>query len=159
MLKKWSRFVLVGVFLLGAVFGSLGLTVLHGRSSGHVRAQAACSNATLSGTYGALVSGYILSGSDGAPLAVPLPRVAINLLTADGDGTITRAGTQNTGGTVSQNPGMGSYSVNADCTFTVTYTSTVLTAHLAGVLVAGGNKAFVISADPNQLAGVTWERQ
>ncbi len=159
MLRVQSRFVILGMFLLGTVFGSLGLTVLHGRSSDHVRAQAACSNATLSGTYGALVSGYLLTGPDGAPLAAPVPRFAVNLITADGEGNITRAGTQNAGGTVSQNPGAGTYTVNADCTFTVTYASTVLTAHLAGVLVAGGSKAFVISTDANAVNGVTWERQ
>ncbi|MHB8575624.1 MAG: hypothetical protein ACYDCQ_09860 [Dehalococcoidia bacterium] len=154
-----SRLVLMGAFLFGILCGSLGLTVLHGRSSDHVRAQSACDSSTLSGTYGALVSGFILAGPDGAPLAAPVPRFAVNLLTADGAGNITRAGTQNTGGTVSPNTGAGTYTVNADCTFTVTYTSTVLTAHLAGVLVAGGSKAFVISADPKKNAGVTWERQ
>ncbi len=159
MMGRRSRLVLTGACLVGAVFGSLGLTALHGRSSDHVRAQSACSNATLSGTYGALVSGYLLVGSDGTPLAAPVPRFAINLITADGEGNITRAGTQNAGGTVSPNPGAGTYTVNADCTFTVTYASTVLTAHLAGVLVAGGSKAFVISADANAVNGVTWERQ
>ena len=154
-----SRLVLMGAFLLGTVFGALGLTVLHGRSSDHVRAQSVCSNATLSGTYGALVSGYILAGSDGAPLAAPVPRFAINLLTADGAGNLTRAGTQNIGGTVSPNPGTGTYSVNPDCTFTVTYSSTALVGHITGVLVAGGSRAFVISTDPTSASGVIWERQ
>lgn len=157
-----SRLTLVGAFLLGAVLGALGVTGLHHGSSGLVHAQpapaAACSNATLSGSYGVLVQGYTLLGADGAPLAAPVPRAAINLVTADGAGNISRTGTVNNGGTIGPNTASGTYTVNSDCTFTVTYTSP-MPAHVAGVLVNGGARAFVVSADPNPLVANTWERQ
>lgn len=155
------RLLLVGTFLLGTVFGTLGVMVF-GRGAGppaYAQGATSCSNATLNGSYGALVQSQVLAGADGTPLDMPLPRAAFNLLVTDGAGNIIRSGTNNTGGTISENPGVGTYSVSPDCTFTVTYVAaTGLTAHIAGVLVDSGRKAYVVSTDPGQVNAVQWER-
>lgn len=164
----WRRsgVALAGAFLLGTAVGALGLMTLHYGSAGRAHAQtapgmAACSNATLSGTYGALASGFTLTASDGTALAAPLPLVALNLLVADGAGNITRTGSNNRGGVVRPNPGTLSYTVNPDCTFTATITGAPPGAagSISGALVDGGAKAFVISTDPAGVVAVTWERQ
>src|SRR5712692_842383 len=86
------------------------------------RAQATCSNATLNGTYSALASGFSLFGADGAALPAPAPRVAIQLLTLDGSGNISRTGTRNNGGAIGPTDVSGTYAVNPDCRFSVTFT-------------------------------------
>ena len=140
------------------------LTVLlaqHLLTPSGARAQATCSNATLNGAYSALASGFSLFGADGAALPAPAPRVAIQLLTLDGSGNISRTGTRNNGGAIGPTDVSGTYAVNPDCRFSVTFTpATGPAAHVAGVIVNGGSEAFVISADPNtDVTSATWKRQ
>jgi hypothetical protein len=69
-------------------------------------AQAAkCSNATLSGTYEATLSGTV----NGLPFA------ALDLVTADGNGNITATGTIVYDGTVIPSTFTATYTVNSDC--------------------------------------------
>jgi len=125
------------------------------------RAQTACSNATLSGTYGAQNQGYSLQASDGTALPAPVPVTDIVLLTLDGAGNISRTGTQNKGGTIAPNDLSGTYAVNANCTFSITFTTATGGAnHVTGVIVNSGNEAFVMAADPGRaVATATWKRQ
>jgi hypothetical protein len=151
------RVAVVGVFVLGAVCGGLGRTLLDHGSSAPAHAQSAeCNTATLSGTYAALVRGYSIRGADGTPLPEPVPRSAVNVLIADGEGNITRTGTLNVGGVVSPNPATGTYTVNPDCTFTVTYPPMAV---VTGVLLDGGRRAFAIAAGPAAVQDIVWERQ
>jgi hypothetical protein len=147
--------------LFGAALGVLGWTTLHHSAGSLAHAQSAgCSNATLTGSYGAGAWGNTLLGADGAPLAAPLPGGSIDVIVADGAGSLTRTGTANSGGVVVPNSATGSYSVNPDCSFTVTYTApTGAMTHNAGVLVAGGSRAFVITADAARVVSAIWERQ
>lgn len=166
MARHNLRIAILGSFLL-ATFGALGLLVLHHDASPPVHAQVAqsgtaCSNASFSGTYGQLVQGFLVTAPDGTPLAAPVPLVGVNIATADGAGNISRSGTTNRGGTVSPNPATGTYMVNPDCSFTIAYSSAGpngTPTHLAGALVDGGKKAFVIQTDPYVVLTMTWERQ
>lgn len=150
-----------GAVLFGAAIGALGWTTVHHSAGSLAHAQSAgCSNASLTGSYGQLAWGNALVGADGAPLAAPLPAAAIDVNVADGAGTITRTGMANTGGMLGPNSATGIYTVNPDCTFTITYTApSGAVTHNAGVLVAGGTRAFVITTDPARVVPMIWERQ
>jgi hypothetical protein len=139
----------------------LGWTTLHHSASSLAHAQSAgCSNASLSGSYGALAWGNMLVGADAAPLAAPLSAAAIDVVVADGAGTLTRTGTVNSGGMIGQNSATGTYTVNPDCSFTVTNTGpTGAMTHNSGVLVAGGTRAFIITGDAARVVSAIWERQ
>jgi hypothetical protein len=145
----------------GRVIGACGAASPASEHANRARAQAACSNATLTGTYGAQNQGYSLAGADGTALASPAPLTAINLLTLDGNGNISRTGTQNTGGTVTPNDLSGTYSVNADCTFSIIFkTASGGLNHVSGVITNGGAEAFVTAADPGRsVATASWKRQ
>lgn len=163
MSQRHLRIAILGSFLL-ATFGALGLLVLHHGASPAVHAQAAqsgsaCSNATLNGSYGVLAHGFSLTAADGTPLAAPLPRTLVNLVTADGAGNATRTGTQNNGGTVSPISSTGTYTVNADCRFAVTWTApSGGISHVAGVLTDGGSNVYVIATDPGSVQTGAGER-
>ncbi len=150
-----------GAVLFGAAMSALGWTALHHSANSLAHAQSAgCSNASLTGSYGQLAWGDALVGADGAPLAVPLPAAAIDVNVADGEGNLTRTGMANTGDTLGPNSAMGTYTVNPDCTFTITYTApSGAVTHNAGVLVAGGSRAFVITTDAPRVFQMIWERQ
>jgi hypothetical protein len=159
-MARWQVCIaLIGTFMLGVAFASVGLLVVHRGAGWLAHAQSAgCSNATLSGSYGVLLSGFSLTDPDGTPLASPLPRGAANVVTADGAGNLSRIGTGNVGGTVGPQPGTGTYTVNADCTFAVTINSPAVS-HVAGVLVHGGARAFAVNSDPGAFIAMTWELQ
>jgi hypothetical protein len=161
MKRTRSLVGLTGAVLFGAALGVLGWTTLHHSTSSLAHAQSpGCSNASLAGSYGTLAWGNTLVGADGAPLAAPLPGGSIDVIVADGAGNITRMGTANSGGMVAPNSATATYTVNPDCTFTVTNTVApgVMT-HNLGVLVAGGTRAFVITGDAARVVTVIWERQ
>src|SRR5581483_9584297 len=104
---------------------------------------AGCNNATLNGTYGSLAEGWDFTapGPGGAAYATPQPNAAVALLTADGAGNITRSNTVNLAGTVNSGSNIGTYSVNADCTFSTTYPAEANgrpATRSTGVLVDGG---------------------
>jgi hypothetical protein len=165
-MARWQvRIALIGVFLLGAACSAVGLLVLQRGTSGlaHAQSVTGCTNASLSGTYGANPVGYSLTAADGSPLAAPLPRASANLITVDGAGNFSRVGVTNVGGTVNlNNAAAGTYTVNPDCTFTYSpdrNAGLAGTFHFFGVLVDGGKRAFAIETDPGVVLSVIWERQ
>ena len=88
------------VFGLGAAFLVLGAG----------QASAACSNASLKGTYGVQITGQTSSKMQVASLY---------LIKADGVGKITGSGVQNQGGSVTSVPVTATYKVTPACTGTV----------------------------------------
>lgn len=81
-----------------------GMVVLAMASSAQASNQP-CSNATLSGDYGATLTGTVNS----------LPFAALDLVTADGNGNITGTGTIVSNGTVIPTSFTATYTVNSDC--------------------------------------------
>lgn len=76
----------------------------------------ACTLATLHGRYVFDATGYnIVNGS-------AVPKTVVDFLTFSGDGSLTSIATAVVGGTIIANdaPGTGSYTVNDDCTGTLT---------------------------------------
>jgi hypothetical protein len=103
----------------------------------------ACSVATLRGT-------YLLSGRLDAPQYAPItgvPQVVGGLRAFDAAGNISGVATVNAGGTILQNvraPGV--YTVNADCTGTMTNAGT---RHYDIYVAADGSEAVAIRTDPD----------
>lgn len=120
-----------------------------------VQLASSCSNASLSGSYGYMVSGTVLAGPDGTPLPGSIPLTEVGTATPDGAGNITLAGTTNIGGVVVQDTWIGTYRVNADCTGVETDVSdTGQTVHSALVVTASG-RVILIGTDPDSVVSVT----
>jgi hypothetical protein len=79
---------------------------------------ARCTLATLHGRYMFDATGYnIVNGS-------AVPKTVAEFLTFNGDGSLTTIGTAVVGGTVvAKHPGTGTYTVNDDCTGTLTFSN------------------------------------
>lgn len=89
------------------------LTVQQGYAQANTRG---CTLATLHGRYVFDATGYnIVNGS-------AVPKTVVDFLTFRGDGSLTSIATAVVGGTIIANdvPGTGSYTVNDDCTGTLT---------------------------------------
>src|SRR5260370_684440 len=100
-----------------------------------VRASA-CSNATLKGNYAALLTGV----SGGLPVA------ALDHVTADGLGNLTGTGTVNVNGTVSSGvPLSATYSINADCTGSATFSNGITQDF---IIKLNGSQVYIIGTGP-----------
>jgi hypothetical protein len=146
-----GRFGMVCIFCCGAAAGILGLTALQRGLDPVAHAQTGgCMNTTFKGTYGVLAQGAA-PGDNGT-----VPVGAVFVATADGAGNITLGG---------PNPPMGTYSVNADCTFTVSLTPLAGVAvgsganSALGVLVDGGKRIFGASTNPSSPKTFIGERE
>lgn len=119
-----------------------------------------CSDATFNGSYGFLNSGYQVNGPDGSALASPIPFAVATADSFDGAGNLSiYFRTINTGGAVDQATGTGTYSVNADCSFTASLTlSTGSTTHFSGTLFDSGKKTFSVVTDPGSVITAVGEK-
>ena len=110
--------------------------------------QPACSNATLEGSYGFTVTGMRPSGPGGPVETI----VGVAMTSFDGNGNLTQ--TDNIHGSISgfahpDRPGTGTYTINSDCTGTMTLTSTgAPTLTLRIVVVDDGNEVRTAVVDP-----------
>ena len=91
---------------------------------------AQCSNASLAGSYG-----YVLSGT-----ATGNPYTEAGQFTADGAGNVTTNSTYNRNGTVTQTTGNGAYMLSSDCTGSLTL-STQTGNHTFRIAVVPGTRA------------------
>ena len=76
-----------------------------------------CHNKTLNGRYATRGDGVIPSGPPPAPM---IPFATVSLMTLDGAGNLTNAVTTSANGFISSNLNHGTYSLNEDCTGTMT---------------------------------------
>ena len=103
-----------------------------------------CSNRTVSGSYGAQ-----LTGSAGAQSFAE-----VGIFTTDGRGNVIGQDIINLDGTTIPRKLTGSYQVAPDCTATVELDLGGSTAHFFGVVVLGGNEVDLNNTDPgNVVAG------
>jgi hypothetical protein len=80
------------------------------------RGDSGCSNATLKGNYGFILTGTSASGPPPAPLQQV---IGVGMVHFDGEGNFTQTDNIHgsvTGFTAPDRPGMGTYSVKEDCT-------------------------------------------
>ncbi len=76
-----------------------------------------CSNATLTGRYATRGDGFVPGGPPPAPM---VPFAIVSMMTMDGAGNLSNKVTVSSNGQIQQNIDTGTYTVNADCTGTMT---------------------------------------
>lgn len=74
-----------------------------------------CGNETLMGKYAVISNGFAAP-----PPAAPLPFGSVSLMTLDGNGSLTNKVTRSNNGNISRGTDTGTYTINADCTGTIT---------------------------------------
>lgn len=104
-----------------------------------------CSNATLIGTFGFTSTGFITT-----PPAVAGPFAGVGTQAFDGNGATTATATQSQSGNIRQVTITGTYSVNPDCTGTLTLLASPggFTSHFYFVIDDTGNEFLAICTDP-----------
>jgi len=103
-----------------ALFAMLGVATLQ---RGFAQDHDVCSLATLNGRYVFDATGWnVVNGS-------AVPKTVVEFLTFRSDGTLTSIATAVVGGNIIANdaPGSGTYTVNSDCTGTLTFNGSGLT--------------------------------
>jgi len=141
MMAKVTPAALVAV---AALLGSAGVVPT-------VRAQNAdlegCTDATLTGGYGLKFSGFFTRGTTPAAIGNFTPVAGGGLMTFDGRGGLTDFGTVSIGGQIVQLNVSGTYTVNPDCTGTLTTPA----AHLSFVIVRNGREIMAVNTDPGNV--------
>ena len=107
-----------------------------------------CSAATLHGRYGLTFSGYGTNGAVPAPITAFIPVAGVGLVTFDGNGNLSASETVSNGGSVFPVNLPGNYTVNSDCTGSLTTAN----AHLNLVIVRNGREILAVNTDPGRVA-------
>jgi hypothetical protein len=109
-----------------------------------VHAQGGCSVATLTGSYGVVVTGANAPGHS-VRGRNNIPNAAVGVITFDGAGNFSDTYTIVFNGVASPASDVGTYTVNSDCSGTLTDTTINIHANLA--IVGGGTEVFGILTD------------
>ena len=151
MKSRARRIATAAVF--GAVFVSLlALGVFtNGSQVGLTRAVTAqeaqgfrCGDATLSGRYALRGDGFVPGGPPPAPM---VPFAVVSLMTLDGSGGLSNDVTVSRNGVITRNVDPGTYTVNEDCTGTMTINISEPPFQLNfDLVVADGGKGFELIA-------------
>jgi hypothetical protein len=109
------------------------------------RAESNCSVATLKGTFGFNANGFLTAPSPG-----PGPFAAIGVQSFDGKGNTAATSTVSVNGDVHRVTINGTYTVNSDCTgsMTLTFSPSGLVNHLDFLVFSNGAKLQGIRTDP-----------
>jgi hypothetical protein len=103
-----------------------------------------CTDATLSGRYALRGDGFVPGGPPPAPM---VPFAVVSLMTLDGSGSLSNDVTVSRNGVISRNVDPGIYTVNEDCTGTMTINISEPPFQLAfDLVVADGGKEFDLIA-------------
>jgi len=106
-----------------------------------------CSAATLYGRFGLTFSGYSTIGAVPALIASSIPVAGGGLVTFDGNGNLSASETVNLGGKILPVNLPGTYTVNTDCTGSLTTAN----AHLNLVIVRNGREILAVNTDPGHV--------
>ena len=152
-MKRLLRSFIVGSVLLG------GLLVIYHFSNTHsVHAQTGCDLTSFSGAYGYNETGYVYDNQGNVYILGSVGRIV-----ADGNGGLTGAETYSFDGTVGKRTYTGTYSMNADCTGSVTLQSTggTSTGPAHGDIVAVNNSREInfVQTDTNYIFSGTLKKQ
>lgn len=126
---------------LRAGFPSGTLPKVHAQEE--ARATKGCSLETLEGRYGLTFSGFTTRGTVPAPINAFIPVIGGGLVTFDGEGNLSASETVSLGGQIIPVNVPGTYTVNSDCTGTLTTSA----AHLNLVIVRNGREILAVNAD------------
>jgi hypothetical protein len=106
-----------------------------------------CSAATLHGRYGLTFSGYGTNGAVPAPITAFIPVAGVGLVTFDGNGNLSASETVSNGGSVFPVNLPGNYTVNSDCTGSLTTAN----AHLNLVIVRNGREILSVNTQQGRV--------
>lgn len=142
-----SVILAVGLLSVGLVSssGAQGNRVAIAPSAKLPQKKKGCSNEALAGSYGFTGNGAFIAGNDdGVPAG---PYTTVGFINFDGAGNFTVTYEVETFNGIFMNdpPFTGTYTVNSDCSLTITNEFGV---HLAGIVMNGGNELDFISIDP-----------
>ena len=129
---------------LGATFPGGTLPKVHAQEE----ELQACSAATLNGTYALKFSGFFTRGPVPAAINNFTPIAGVGLVTFDGNGNLSASETVSNGGNVFPVNLPGTYTVNSDCTGSLTTAN----AHLNLVIVRNGREILAVNTDPGRVA-------
>jgi hypothetical protein len=123
---------------------------------------AQCTNATLTGKYAFSQTGFISNSQKGSPL----PAAVVGVSTFDGAGNVSATYTDMSPGkpggygTPIQGTGSGTYTVNSDCTGSVSFTSgDAAGITLNMVIISGGTEVFSINTTPLVILTADFKKQ
>ncbi len=140
--------ILGGLTILGFAVANLPGRRIPGLASPVVRADGGCSLASLNGPYATEGQGTIVGQLPGLP-APPFPFGEVVLDHFNGAGSFFGNASVNLGGVALPVSFTGTYTVNSDCTGTVTVnTSLGLTLHNSMVVIGGGQRFILTETDP-----------
>jgi hypothetical protein len=105
-------------------------------------AQDTCTKASIAGRYGFTISGAVVN-SDGSFYSV----AESGTVTADGNGKLTGTDTNSQGGQIQSQTFTGTYTVNSDCTGTVSTADSAGPSHFNIVIVDNGQEILFIESD------------
>jgi hypothetical protein len=142
----------VALAMVVAVTATIGLGVTFPRGTlPKVHAQEVdlqgCSAATLYGRFGLTFSGYSTIGTVPALITSSIPVAGGGLVTFDGNGNLSASETVNLGGKILPVNLPGTYTVNTDCTGSLTTAN----AHLNLVIVRNGREILAVNTDPGHV--------
>lgn len=123
-------------------------------SAASVRAEQ-CSVATLNGSFGYTGTGTLVSESGAVPFA------SVGQITFDGQGNFTTIRTISQNGTVSQGvQGGGTYTVNPDCTGTLTFIEGITPSQGTDIVIDdNGNEVRAIATNPGTVVTTIGRKQ
>src|SRR5713226_9045529 len=140
--------ILGGLTTVGLALANLPRLPGPGLASSVVRADGGCSLASLNGPYATEGQGTIVGQLPGLP-APPFPFGEVVLDHFNGAGSFFGNASVNLGGVALPVSFTGTYTVNSDCTGTVTVnTSLGLTLHNSMVVIGGGQRFILTETDP-----------
>ena len=118
-----------------------------------------CSNATLRGSFGYTATGTLLPTAAPPPFAGPFGEVGRQ--TFDGKGNTEAAATLSANGNSAKVTIVGTYTVNADCTgsMTLSVSPLGLTAHVDFVIDNDGHEIRTIGTDPGVVETRVYRKQ
>jgi len=124
-----------------------------------VHAQDGCSVATVMGSYGVISSGFSTPSNSVKGSEVPVALVGV--IAFDGVGNFSRNYTRSSGGVINQGlTTSGTYTVNSDCTGSLTFTAGAASGNTANiVIVSGGAEIFQIGTTPSITSTFDLKRQ
>jgi len=138
--------VVLATLVAVAAMSGLGAT-FRGSTLPKVHAQEVdlegCSAATLNGRFGLTFSGYSTIGAVPALISASIPVAGGGLVTFDGNGNLSASETVNLGGKILSVNLPGTYTVNSDCTGSLTTAN----AHLNLVIVRNGREILAVNTD------------
>lgn len=134
---------------------AVALVVLPGVTAVHAQ----CTNATLTGNYGYNFPGFVTPGR--GTMGNEVPWAVVGVVTLDGAGNISNRYTAAINGVIyTGQTASGTYTVNSDCTGSITFTAGDAAGGTYNLVIIGGGTEFVgISTNAGNTASFDAKKQ